>query len=358
MTEKLIKNGILTGHELRQTVLHKIELGILNAKKDGFCEKEAFLTACKARFGSIVSIVDWDFARSNGDVNSFPGNIVSALQYARIKSGKNILDLYDVENPKAWEGVIDDVLSDPNQCQFFCDNFWRSPMVSHPMRALPLQYLLPFHFGNAGIKGIDIGAGAHVAFPMLNSKPFLSFEFEGDKSLRQLRNPINLLLAVGVDKQKRDIDWARVGYYPGKRTYQRLELLNTAYERAISDATRFPVVCASVFEPKLYSMIAEVDPTSSPKYDFVFTSFIRHQLGKHPSIQEKFISTIAQIVREEGIWVDIGRELLDTGWHPYDGWAVEVYRMNSGQMHSIGIPFILTADQARVKKAIPEYFLG
>lgn len=159
------------------------------------------------------------------------------------------------------------------------------------------------------------------------------------------------------NKQKRDIDWARASYYPGKRTYDRAHLLEEAYQRAHNDNGRFPFVYAGIFEPDKYMPTIE-NLSGKGQLDFVFTSFVRHQLGQDPLMQKKVVDVIRKIVRNGGIYVDIGEELTRPIWKPYDEWKVNVYRIKDGELEFIGTPFVLTSDQADVKRVDPNYFSG
>ena len=180
MTETVQPNDLLKGSDLQAAVKNKFGAGLKNARTNGNQPKAALITACQINFDKVAKFIDWDTPRTEGDIKPFPGNFSAATQYALLKTGDDISRNYNLEKSNDWWKIVNGVLSSDEGRPIFIQNFWRSPMVVRPRRGIPLQYILPHIFGEKPITGIDLGAGLHVALPMLNSESFTNTKFDCD----------------------------------------------------------------------------------------------------------------------------------------------------------------------------------
>lgn len=289
MAETVQPNDLLKGSDLKAAVKNKFEAGLKNARTNGNQPKAALITACRENFDEVAKFIDWDIPRTEGDIKPLPGNFSAATQYALLKTGNDMSRNYNLQRSSDWWKIVNGVLSSDEQRPIFIQNFWRSPMVVRPRRGIPLQYILPHFFGEQPITGIDLGAGLHVALPMLNSESFTNTKFEGRANLPG--TPVNITLGIGVDKQLRELDWATASEDPGPNAKTNVSELHAAYQNAISKAEKFPFTSASVFE---------IAPHLKARVDFAFSSFLRHQLGTALEIQDRFRRSVGQAVKEGG----------------------------------------------------------
>ena len=124
--------------------------------------------------------------------------------------------------------------------------------------------------------------------------------------------------------------------------------LHAAYQNAISKAKQFPFVSASVFE---------IAHHLENRVDFAFSSFLRHQLGTALDIQDRFRRSVGQAVKEGGVWVDIGKEFVEPpNSKLYQGYEVDVYKIEGGKPKHIGTPFVLQGNQIDIEQVNTEFF--
>ncbi len=358
MTEVIKPNDKLSGILLQEAVKEELDTRIDRAKQVGPQQWETFLSVFKYHFNNIAPLIDWSEPRGRGEVQPFPMSFVASarLAYKAVHGDyEDLKRLEDEGQPISWLKAVSETLQQEEGGKIFEENMWRSPSVSFPQRAVPLQYILPYYFGDKPIAGVDLGTGLHVALPLVNSEEFKSADFIGKADMGSVVD-VNLKLGVGVDKQERDPEWVMASFPIGGEIYtQDRQLLEEGYERAIQKQDQFPFVSASLFDESQYMSTLQGD--GEQKFDFAMTSFVRAQLGleNQPGVK----STIGKIVKEGGIWIDMGEELLDPKLvRNIKEWPVRVYRIQDGEPVLIGTPFFLTADQSRVLRVDSSFFVN
>lgn len=356
MTEAIKPNDKLSGVPLQQAVKEELDIRIERAEQAGPKQWKTFLSVFKHHFNEITPLIDWSEPRAGGEVQPFPMSFVASARLAYKAVHGDFEELSRLEQQGealSWLNTVKDTLQQEEAKKVFEENMWRSPSVSFPQRAVPLQYILPHYFGDQAISGVDLGTGLHIALPLLNSSALKNADFDGKADIA-LAADVNLQLGVGVDKQERDHDWVMASFPIGGELYrQDNQLLEDSYQNAIQQKELFPFVPASLFDKEKY--LTTLREQGKEKFDFAVTSFVRAQLG--PENQPRLISTIGDIVGEGGIWIDMGEDLLDpTQVRRIKEWPVRVYKIQKGQPVLLGIPFFLTADQSRVLRADPTFF--
>ncbi|OGG14368.1 hypothetical protein A2773_02935 [Candidatus Gottesmanbacteria bacterium RIFCSPHIGHO2_01_FULL_39_10] len=338
------QRDLLKGNDLQLLVKSKFEAGLKIAGTNGNRPKVALILACQQNFDQIASCIDWDIPRTEGEVESFPGNFAASTQYALLKTGQDIPKNYELTNTSEWWKIIKDVLTSEVSRKIFSENFWRSPMIVRPRRGLPLQHILPFIFGDKPIIGVDLGAGLHVALPLLNSEAYQ----RGIQNLNLDYRPIDIQTGFGIDKQPRELEWAIASEGPGSNARSNVDELIKSYHLAVQMVDSFPFISASVFD---------VTTHIRNPVDFAFSSFLRHQLGTATEIQNLFRTVVGRLVKENGVWIDIGKEYVQPpNDRLYSGYDVDVYRIKNGTPLLIGTPFVLEGNQVDIQRVNTDFF--
>lgn len=355
MSEIISSGDRLSDLPLQEAVKQELDIRLDRVKEAGPEEWATFLSVFKSHFDEISPLVDWSGLRTQGEIQPFPMSFVasSRLAYKAVHGNYEQLSKLEQEGqPISWLKAVKESLEQEEAKKVFAENMWRSPSVSFPQRVVPLQYLLPYFFDNQPISGVDLGAGLHVALPLLNSSTFKEVDFDEKSAISKLAD-INLQLGLGVDKQERDFDWVMASFPIGRDYNEYRQLIERGYQQAIQHQDQFPFISASLFDQDKYIHVLQMH--GKEKFDFAVTSFVRAQLG--PENQSVFLSTIGDVVREDGIWIDMGEELLDSEQvRKIREWPVKVYRIQNGRPVLLGTPFFLTADQSRVLRVDPSFF--
>jgi hypothetical protein len=337
MDPEILNHNVVKLLNIHALVRSRFEDGLSNAYTNGNKAKVALILVCQANFDKISSHLDWTTPRTEGDIESFPGNFPAAIQYALLETGNDVSQNYDTKDANDWSRIVNGILQSNEQRLIFVENFWRSPMVARPRRGAALQCILPQFFGDKEISGVDLGAGLHVALPSLNSESYR----ESVNKLGLVYQPVRIAQGIGVDKQPIELGWAIASEGPSPNAKSNVSELQHAYTNAIGNQNQFPFVSASVFSPENYL---------TSQVDFAFSSFVRHQLGTDRSMQNRFRTAIGQAVKEGGIWVDIGKEFFEPSQKLYQGYDVDVYQIISGTPRHIGTPFVLSGNQIDIQE--------
>ncbi len=340
---------------LKEAVKGKLRESIVQATQMNKPEMIALANALLGTFNEIATLVDWSLARSKGEIKTVVGSLVAAIHLSYQSMDGEYEELYGTTDAEVWSSIILEILSHPNSAQVFKESVWRSPVIVSPMRGLPLEYILGHHFRNATKKelvGVDLGTGLHVTLPLLGSDEFLEADFPGKADIAQYAGNISLRCAVGVDKQPREktLAWAQACYWPlADNKGSALELAQR-YSAVATNPT-FPFVQASVLDLEVCR--DEVLKHTGEPVDFVFSSFVRHQLGTEPEVQNRFEQLVLSLLSENGIWIDLGQELLREC--EFATTAVHVYKKCGTRLELVGIPFILKG-QTNIGETNLNYF--
>src|SRR5882724_1451004 len=159
-----------------------LERGVANLSRVGGSPE---LPLAKALLASH-SNVDWERVNPK-ESGGILGSTAAAMHYAHIKTGKGeeYLNFFGESDPKKWEGVIATVLEDKAMSPIFYKNVGRPLTTVFPARRVPVEHVLDSAFGESPIRGVDLGAGAHVTLPFLGSDQYL--DTDGGEGYRQKR---------------------------------------------------------------------------------------------------------------------------------------------------------------------------
>jgi hypothetical protein len=354
--ERASKHDLYSQNELVGQIRGRIVEGQEHARQRNKPTMASLMQAIQTNYDEFSSHFDLNQPRSWGEILPVSVSITAALQYAHLKTGGDLAKLYTIDDPSEWQAFIKNIVTDPVSLQLFRENMWRSPMVVSPNRALPLQYILAKYFKDDPITGIDLGAGLHVGTPLLNSTEFAQTEFPGKQSIPEFKG-LNINTILGVDKQPRDIDWALASNWPIPSNLPDIQELKDLYQRASSHEGTFPFLQADVFDTfKISRKLKESSGESSA--DFLLTSFIRQQLGDNPLIQERFKLHMLELLKKNGIWVDIGAELLQRDLSNFSRYEVRVWRKsNNNTFEFEGVPFVFIDSQSKIGQTNAEFFI-
>ncbi len=311
--------------------------------------------------------IDWNRRRQDANISGIRGSTAASIHYAYIQTGrgKNFIQLFGEERVEVLEEAIDRVLDDPEMSKIFYENLGRPLTTVSPIRRVPLQYILLSEFGNVAIRGIDLGAGAHIGLPFLDSDKYLDLDpnTEYKKKREELTNVLgnpsvlNITLGLGVDIQdgRNDPDWLRAGTWPIAAYKPIIENLDNLLSDATHTSERFPSLSADIRDAHVMDKIYDITGKNgqTPYVDFVVSSFVRHQLGQDATTQQKFIDLVNRLLREDGIWIDIGEEFF-SGEDVMRN-KVRVYQKHDGELKLVGTPFELK-DQKYIDYVDLEYF--
>jgi hypothetical protein len=216
--------------------------------------------------------IDWDRPRGSGEIEAVGPSLASALRYAYLKTEGAAPKR---ETPETCSDAIKELFADRAKTAIFRDNVWRPPTSFLPLRGVPLQYILRHRYGDAVIRGIEVGAGLHYLISKLNSPAYLDADVPHKDQLTSVAGPVNISLGLGIDKQERDLLWA-LASVPGSRETDAERLL----EWLAVDEQRFPFLVADISESAaVHTINAAINPTGeTPHVNFVVSVFCKYQL--------------------------------------------------------------------------------
>lgn len=326
--------------------------------------------------------IDWDRRRPDAEINSILSSTAAAVHYAHIKTGRTeeYLQHFRETDPQQWEVVINNVLTDDTMSNIFYENLGRQATTVSPSRGIPLQYILRDLSERVDhpLVGIDLGAGAHIAIPLLNTPFYTIPDFTHKESLVQrFGNNMNvdIALGLGVDRQniRDDTAWIKACIWPSEEYRAPYEQIDAVLAEVLTkDKKKYPFVTFDVTAADFVEKIQTELPKTNGivAADFIFTSFMRHQIGNNDFLhQNPLLRTIknllyGQLLAPGGIWIDIGDELLTGDFQKSS--HVNVYEkhfsvtsQNNYPVQHLslrGTPFILR-DQQDIEEADLNYFL-
>lgn len=300
--------------------------------------------------------INWNMPRTTAEIVPIADSLGTAIYYAYIKAKKRDIYLKKIQNNNQTEQdeIIIDLLQDPQMKKVFYENMWRPIITATPQRGIPLQYLLRDEFGEQkNIRGIDLGAGVHIALPLINSTRYLEANFTNKDQLIHLAKPVNLAFCLGVDKQdgRSDLDWVQASTLPTPDDLTQQE------QESIFQDQRFPLLTLDFLGINSVNAIkSELEGYNQPhKVDVVLTSFVRQQLGNEYSTQLHLQQLITDLLEEDSsIWIDVGEELL----HNTDiaSPSIKVYKKSQGKLIVKGKPFILHTRGRGIQQVNLDYF--
>jgi hypothetical protein len=192
-----------------------------------------------------------------------------------------------------------------------------------------LQYILRHRYGEAVIRGIEVGAGLHILIPLLNSQQYLEADVPHKDALASVTGRVNVTVGLGIDKQDRDLLWA-LASCPGAYTalVDRLRACMTANEQ------QFPFLVADISDGATVDRInAAINPTGeTPQVDFILSFFCKYQLDTDARTQRSYQQFAPTFLREAGILIEDSEEVAPREFR------VNVYQKRSGTMRFIGSP--------------------
>lgn len=343
----MVQNEVLSSTDLQNQLKDQLDIQLQKMRDMNAPEMEAFVVTLQQHFDELLSpYLDWSIPLSQSHQNSiqsFVGSAVASLQYTLVKTSGSTSEVIGNTSSQKWYEVLKRIVDDEKSRTMFFENIWRSPMITNPYRAVPLQYILRHIFGDTPIRGVDLGAGLHLALPLLNSPEFLDRDFPGKGELTTLVNrPVSIELGIGVDKQPRDLDWVIASSWPSPESAAATKEITPKWlQHALKVHDQFPFLQADITDPGVGSRILEI--ANGKLLEFVFTSFVRPQLA--PSVQDNFKGLVGSLLHDGGIWVDIGEELMHGSSSNFKMSAVNVYQKNHGELDFIGKPFTLERQQ-------------
>ncbi|HWY79244.1 MAG TPA: hypothetical protein VNW29_02710 [Candidatus Sulfotelmatobacter sp.] len=286
--------------------------------------------------------------------------LLSAINYAILKKKpEEFVEIFGLADPKRLDEIITEVIQDPMMQQIIYDNAGREPVTAIPDRGIPLQYIFRHAFGEKPFRLVDLGGGYGLAGPLLNSRRYTKPDFPGKERISHYAKDVNITFGLCVDIREReqDIDWIQATYRPLAVNLPLVQDFYALLEEVSLETGKFPFLVADVRKPDTRKRIQEklrMD-NNNDKANAVLTSFMRQQLDKDPSSQDKFIQeTIMPLLEEGGIWIDIGEELLESNKGQATS-AVKVYEKRDGKLVLKGIPFVLQ-EQRNIQTVNLAYF--
>lgn len=290
---------------------------------------------------------------------------MSAVRYAHLKTDTPHPAMNEATDPDEYEVALLSAAQNPGLNRYFHEAMWRMPSTATVSRGVPLQSILGFHFGERPITGVDLGAGLHIALPLMNTPFYTEARFPGSDEIAEFaRGKVNISLGVGIDvmPQRGDVDWAKacsLNFIEGLPSQEQFSF-DAMIDFATSEPEKFPYVVGDVSRAPECAAVAKdalrKGGVGDGEADFVLTSFIRHQLDHSEAAQNALDALVAGLVTDGGIWIDIGEELLEDSFHEgEDANQVKVYQKIGGSMNLVGVPFEL-AEVRRIGQTNLSYF--
>lgn len=311
--------------QLRGNALHATAREKLAAKSGTMLSQE--FAVCLDRLP-----IDWDLPRGGGEVNAIAPSFTNALRYAFLKTNGAVPKL---DTRDACNIAIKELLRDDAKANIFRENAWRPPTSFAPLRGVPLQYILRHRYGDAAIRGIDVGAGLHNLMSKLNSQPYFAAEVPHKDKLASVTGHVNVSLGLGIDKQERDVLWA-LASFPGSQIAHADRLR----EWLAINEQQFPFLVADISESATVHRInATINPTGETPYvSFVVSSFCKYQLDDDERTQRSYRQFAPTFLPEGGILIESGEEVKPKEF------SVSVYQKTDGEMRFIRSPFTIATD--------------
>ncbi|MBU0570164.1 hypothetical protein KKB40_05325, partial [Patescibacteria group bacterium] len=281
MSKETRKSHEFQGVALQETVKRQLGCGLRQAVEMELPEMVAYIGALQNHFDEFSEMIDWDDPKTESESITIVGSTIASICLAYTRTQRDCEQLYGLSDENTWWKVIKDVLEEENTKDVFLKNMWRSPILVSPLRGIPLQYLLGYHFGDKQIRGVDLGAGLHVALPLLNSSKYLDAGFPEKSKIKQYANRVNVSVGLGIDKQDRpdSLDWAKACYWPLKKNLQAGARLERLYYEALSKNDQYPFLVSDISNRNGILQSIRQKVGDDDRFDFVFSSFVRHQLG-------------------------------------------------------------------------------
>jgi len=211
-----------------------------------------------------------------------------------------------------WEEKIDWVLSHVDLSDFV-DEMKRSCQVNIPERGLPLCYILGKNYGKKPISALDIGCGLHLILPLINTIYYrhLMLNHPMAEEFFQVPHPY-IFYGVGIDKEARSLERALSSIWPFEGADEKRRQLKNLYHFCETMRSDFPFYQCDVLSVEPYTLR---DLNHGRLYHCVFTSFMRHGLNEEQLKQLNDL--VKEILRPDGIWVDIGWPIFSPGRQNY-----------------------------------------
>jgi hypothetical protein len=358
---ELASPEVLQGTQLKSAVREHMQLRVQRYADEG----SAYLPLVTGLLNNLDLIdPNWNEPRDKKVVLSSIGSFCASFHYAHIKAGtekrNDYLNLFNepISHTDKWKTIIEDTMSNPEMRADFQANAWREPTTIIPERSIALQYILFHRFGAEPITIADYGAGLHTAVPLLNSPLYKNTYFPHRDELQHFAQDVNVTLALGIDKQKRDEWWAQSSIWPiedGIMQMLRFSQLMAAVH-PFADDKSYPFLNQDVTDPHaLRKMQAFLKQRGEQEtVDVAISSFLRQFLGNNPGAQFNFENLVKGGLKEGGIWIDIGGENIES-YNGSKGSKVNVYEKQGNELIYIETPFILR-DQIYIQEVNLSYF--
>ena len=296
--------------------------------------------------------IEWTRVQPEAEINGVIGSTFASLHYAHIKTGRPYLQNFGVTDPKHWDAVFDNVLNHKEMTKIFYENLCRPHITVIPSRGVPIQYILKDAFAGKEdlITGVDLGAGIGIALPLLNSPLYAQADFpHKDLLLNKFGgdSDVQVSYGVSVDRQnwREDRDWVKASIWPDAKGVTSFEQIDDLFGEALAEdkVHNFPFLTHDVLADDCFERIKrELQKANhNTPVDFVVTSYLRYQLGSPDSLaQGKLLYLINSLLKEGGIWIDMGEELL-TNEGAKTKSKVVVYKKVDDALQRQGVPFVL-----------------
>lgn len=308
--------------ELQEKILKRLDQSVVFLDLINCQNTKSFIEAWFFNPHFLSEVIDWHEPRKEIDIKLFLTSLIGSFQYALILNNYDIENLVSINNKTEWNALIKNFLSKPEIKKIIQNNIWRKSTLQLPKRTDGLEEFLSEYFKDKQILSTDLGCGLHINLPILfASKNRIVYTAKG----------------IGIDIQPRDFEWARANVWPEKFYLDSVEVLKNYYKLSKNNEEKFPfhqdnLLDLSLILAKYYQGV---------KLDLVLTSFVRHQLENDLKTQNKILDVICKNLENNGLWVDIGEELILENNNLYQEWPVRIYKKADNHLEFLCSPFSL-----------------
>lgn len=313
--------------------------------------KHSVITTMLAHLDELPQTV-WSRSRSKAEINSVVPSAYGAFHHAYGMRTNKYLYEASLTTPADYEGAWQDVFNRKERSLYFDEYFWRPPVTFLPGRVPPFYYIAQDYYERhkEPLAIVDLGAGPGYFSSFLNNpksrvlcgepagKDVIERKFRGSSKL-----PI--VSSVNVDRNPEVVsyNWARYNTEDASRA----ALLNTLSSQSfhgstnlLLDVTNFDYAAEQIHEALRFS--GEIGGAN-----IAVSSFSRHQLKPRTPeeaefLQEDFKWLVRQVLRDGGIWIDVGEEMLGNDLSQW--YKVHVYEKKGKILEPKGTPFVIADD--------------
>lgn len=356
-----LANETVRGNKLKDAVGRRMQDVIVNHMTPG-TPKHSVISTMLCHFDELPGTL-WSQPRSKAEINAVVPSAYSAFHHAYGFKTDTYLYEASLQTPADYENAWQDVFNWRDRSLYFDGYFWKPPISFVPGRVPPFYFVIREYYERhkEDLAVVDFGAGTGYFSTLLN-KPqarILLGESSGKDTLERKFSacddlPIVCRVNVDKDPEIKLYNWARFNTDDA----QKADLLGELFMESFHGATNLMLDITNFEHAAGQIQMAIHDRAFDEGANVAISSFSRYQFKpRSPEeteyLQYDFLNLVNTTLREGGIWIDVGEEML--GNDLKQQYKVQVYEKKGKLLVPKGIPFTI-ADDGTVLNIDLDYF--